>query len=47
MTYSKAIYDMTQTNLWNGPTTTSLGAKALPLSLSLDPWSMNVVIFQP
>ena len=46
-TYSKAIYDLTQNNVWNGPTTTNLGAQTLPLSLSLDPWSMNVIIFQP
>jgi hypothetical protein len=47
VTYSKAVYDLTQNNVWNGPTTTNLGAQTLPLSLSLAPWSMNVIIFQP
>jgi hypothetical protein len=43
-TYDKAIYDQSKTNVWAAPTTTSLGAKTLPLSLTLAPWSMNVVI---
>jgi len=46
-TYDKAIYDMSNpatTNTWAAPVTTSLGAQALPLTLSLAPWSMNVVI---
>jgi hypothetical protein len=47
ITYSKTIYDQTQNGVWDGPTTTSLGAQTLPLSLSLAPWSMNVIIFQP
>jgi len=47
-TYSKAIYDETNsaTPVWAPPTTTSLGAQGLPLTLTLDPWSMNVVIVQ-
>lgn len=45
-TYSKALYDQSQNNVWAAPTTTDLGAQALPLSLTLDPWSMNVVIIK-
>jgi hypothetical protein len=46
-TYDKAIYDMSNpatTNTWAPPVTTSLGAQSLPLTLSLAPWSMNVVM---
>jgi hypothetical protein len=43
-TYSKAIYDQSQTNVWADPTTTDMGAQNLPLTLTLAPWSMNVVI---
>ena len=46
-TYDKAIYDMSNpatTNTWAPPVTTSLGAQTLPLTLSLAPWSMNVVL---
>jgi len=43
-TYSKAIYDQSQNNVWAPPTTAALGAQDLPLTLTLDPWSMNVVI---
>jgi predicted heme/steroid binding protein len=46
ITYSKAIYDQTKTNVWADPKTTDMGAHALPLSLTLDPWSMNVVIIK-
>lgn len=48
-TYDKAIYDMSNpatTNTWAPPVTTSLGAQSLPLTLSLAPWSMNVVMIQ-
>ena len=47
-TYSKAIYDETNapTPVWADPTTSTLGAQSLPLTLTLDPWSMNVVIIQ-
>jgi len=56
-TYDKAIYDLSGsptgvfpdplgTNTWAAPTTTNLGAQTLPLTLSLAPWSMNVVIVQ-
>lgn len=43
-TYSKAIYDQSQNNVWAAPTNADLGAKTFPLQLTLDPWSMNVVI---
>ena len=45
-TYDKAIYDQSKTGVWAPPTTTSLGAKSLPLTLTLAPWSMNVVIIK-
>jgi hypothetical protein len=48
-TYDKAIYDMSNpatTNTWAPPVTTNLGAQTLPLTLTLAPWSMNVVIIQ-
>ena len=43
-TYSKAIYDLTQNNAWDPAATTDMGSQSLPLSLTLAPWSMNVVI---
>jgi len=42
-TYDKAIYDKSQNNVWAAPKETKLGAQSLPLSLTLAPWSMNVV----
>ena len=48
-TYDKAIYDMSNpatTNTWNPPVMSNLGAQTLPLTLSLAPWSMNVVIIK-
>ena len=56
-TYDKAIYDLSGsptgtfpdpvgTSTWAAPTTTNLGAQALPLTLTLAPWSMNVVMIQ-
>jgi hypothetical protein len=42
-TYDKAIYDQSQNNVWAAPTETKLGKQALPLTLTLTPWSMNVV----
>lgn len=55
MTYDKAIYDLSGTptgtfpdpngtGTWAPPTTTNLGAQTLPMTLTLAPWSMNVVI---
>ncbi len=46
ITYSKAIYDDTQNGNWDPPTTTNMGSQSLPLTLTLDPWSMNVVLIQ-
>jgi hypothetical protein len=46
ITYSKAIYDQSKNNVWAPPTTTTMGAQSLPLTLTLDPWSMNVVLLQ-
>ena len=46
-TYDKAIYDKSQNNVWAGPTTAKLGAQSLPFSLTLQPWSMNVVEVAP
>jgi hypothetical protein len=56
-TYDKAIYDLSGsptgappdpagTSTWAAPMTTSMGAQSLPLTLTLTPWSMNVVIIQ-
>jgi hypothetical protein len=56
-TYDKAIYDLSGsptgtppdpvgTNTWASPTITSMGAQTLPLTLTLTPWSLNVVIIQ-
>jgi hypothetical protein len=56
-TYDKAIYDLSGsptgtpadpsgTNTWAPPAINSLGAQSLPLTLTLTPWSMNVVIIQ-
>jgi hypothetical protein len=54
-TYNKAIYDLSGsptgtppdpagTSTWAPPTTTSISSPTLPLTLTLTPWSMNVVI---
>lgn len=44
--YDKSIYDLTQTNVWNGPATIDLGAQTLPMTVTLTPWSMNVFVIQ-
>jgi alpha-L-arabinofuranosidase len=48
ITYDKSIYDQTNsvTPVWAGPTTTDMGPQSIPLSLTLTPWSMNVVLIQ-
>jgi hypothetical protein len=49
ITYDKALYDESNpatTDTWASPTTTDMGAQSLPLTLTLNPWSMNVVIVQ-
>jgi alpha-L-arabinofuranosidase len=47
-TYDKALYDMsnpaTTNPTWAPPVTTNMGAQSLPLTLTLTPWSMNVVL---
>ena len=56
-TYDKALYDLSGsptgtppdpagTSTWAAPTTTSMGTQTLPLTLTLTPWSMNVVIIK-
>jgi hypothetical protein len=56
-TYDKAIYDLSGsptgtfpdpvgTSTWAAPTAVNLGAQSLPLTLTLAPWSMNVVMIQ-
>jgi predicted heme/steroid binding protein len=56
-TYDKAIYDVSGSptgtppdpagaGIWAPPTITNMGAQFLPLTLTLTPWSMNVVIIQ-
>jgi hypothetical protein len=44
--YDKAIYDQTNaaTPVWAPPTTSTISSPTLPLTLTLTPWSMNVVI---
>jgi hypothetical protein len=57
ITYDKALYDLSGsptgtppdpagTNTWAGPTTTTIDSPTLPLTLTLTPWSMNVVLIQ-
>jgi hypothetical protein len=56
-TYDKTIYDLSGsptgtpadssgTSTWAPPAVNSLGAQNLPLTLTLTPWSMNVVIIK-
>jgi hypothetical protein len=51
ITYDKAIYDETNPAnaggpVWAGSSTTDMGAQNLPLTLTLTPWSMNVVLIK-
>jgi hypothetical protein len=46
-TYDKALYDQSQSNVWAGPTTVALGTQKLPLTLTLTPWSMHIVMVSP
>ncbi len=52
ITYDKAIYDETDPTynngnpLWAPPTTKDMGSQSLPLTLTLTPWSMNVVLIK-
>ena len=56
-TYDKATYDLSGsptgtppdpigTSTWAPPSTTDMGEQTLPLTLTLTPWSMNMVIIQ-
>ena len=56
-TYDKALYDLSGsptgtppdpsgTSTWAPPTITDMGAQTLPMTLTLSPWSMNVVIIE-
>jgi alpha-L-arabinofuranosidase len=52
MTYDKAIYDQSNPAnpggaVWAPAITTDLGPQTLPFMLTLQPWSMNVVIVRP
>jgi len=57
ITYDKSIYDLTGsptgvfpdangTSTWADPTTTTITSPTLPLTLTLTPWSMNIVIVE-
>jgi predicted heme/steroid binding protein len=48
ITYDKAIYDQTHSAnpVWAAPSTANMGTQTLPLTLTLTPWSMNVVIIK-
>ncbi len=48
ITYDKSIYDQTNsvTPVWAPPTTATMGSQTIPLTLTLAPWSMNVVLIQ-
>jgi hypothetical protein len=57
MTYNKALYDLSGsptgtfpdpsgTSSWAAPTTTNLGGQTLPMTITLSPWSMNVIIIK-
>ncbi len=41
--YSKAIYDRSKTGIWAGPSSSVTSNAALPVSVTLSPWSINVV----
>lgn len=45
-TYDRAIHDQSMTGVWAAPTTQSLGTVTLPMTVTLQPWSMNVIILQ-
>jgi hypothetical protein len=45
--YGKAQYDKSQNNVWAGPVKQKGGAWQNSLSVSLPPWSMNVVTVSP
>jgi hypothetical protein len=43
-TYGKAQYDLSQTNQWAGPISSTTGAWSQTFSVTLPPWSMSAVI---
>jgi hypothetical protein len=45
-TYDRAIYDQSETGAWTAPATQNLGTVTLPVSITLPPWSMNVIHLQ-
>jgi hypothetical protein len=45
--YDKSLYDRSKNNVWASPVTTDDGPLSLPTTLTLRPWSMNVVILTP
>ena len=45
--YDKAQYDQSQNNVWAPPTSSSLGIVGTAFSVTLPPWSMNLVNLQP
>jgi hypothetical protein len=48
ITYDKGLYDQTNaaTPVWASPTTNDMGTQTLPMTLTLTPWSMNVVLIK-
>ena len=46
-TYSKALYDRSENNVWAGPSQSQLGKQSLPVTVTLQPWSMTVVRLTP
>lgn len=49
ITYDKDLYDQSHaaTPVWADPKTTDMGAQKLPLTMTLTPWSMNVILIRP
>jgi hypothetical protein len=43
---AKALHDQSQSGRWAAPTTTTMGAQTLPMTLTLTLWNMNVVTVQ-
>ena len=46
-TYDKALYDQSQTNVWAAPSHARLGQRSLPVTVTLQPWSMTVLRLTP
>jgi hypothetical protein len=45
--YDKETYDQSASGMWAGPTTVEFGTVSLPITATLQPWSMNVFRFIP